>query len=175
MLRQDWAAYLDSVRLTDHMIGEVLARLEAEGELENTIVIFMTDDAGCANGSPFGGPIQLPTMERVLKMGVGYNRFHTTAMCSPTRACVLTGRNHHAVGFGQIPEYATDFDGYVGAIPSSAATIGEVLGAYGYGTAAFGKWHNGTQSPYHPNDRGFDEYYGFTSGHWGHYLSLIHI
>ena len=87
----------------------------------------MTDDAGCANGSPFGGPIQLPTMERVLNMGVGYNRFHTTAMCSPTRACVLTGRNHHAVGFGQIPEYATDFDGYVGAIPRSAATIAEVL------------------------------------------------
>ena len=75
-------------------------------------------------------------------MGVGYNRFHTTAMCSPTRACVLTGRNHHAVGFGQIPEYATDFDGYVGAIPPSTATVAEVLQAYGYGTAAFGKWHN---------------------------------
>jgi arylsulfatase len=141
------------------------------------IVIFMTDDAGCANGSPFGGPIQLPTMERVLKMGVGYNRFHTTAMCSPTRACVLTGRNHHAVGFGQIPEYATDFDGYVGVIPRSAATIAEVLGGYGYGTAAFGKWHNTPidhvtgNGPFDrwPTGHGFDYFYGFVAAETSQY------
>jgi len=141
------------------------------------IVIFMTDDAGCANGSPFGGPIQLPTMERVLKMGVGYNRFHTTAMCSPTRACVLTGRNHHAVGFGQIPEYATDFDGYVGVIPSSAATIADVLGGYGYSTAAFGKWHNtpidhvNRNGPFErwPTGHGFDYFYGFVAAETSQY------
>ncbi len=141
------------------------------------IVIFMTDDAGCSNGSPFGGPIQLPTMERVLNMGVGYNRFHTTAMCSPTRACVLTGRNHHAVGFGQIPEYATDFDGYIGAIPHSAATIAEVLRAYGYGTAAFGKWHNtpidqvNRNGPFGrwPTGHGFDYFYGFVAAETSQY------
>ena len=141
------------------------------------IVIFMTDDAGCANGSPFGGPIQLPTMQRVLDMGVGYNRFHTTAMCSPTRACVLTGRNHHAVGFGQIPEYATDFDGYVGVIPRSAATIAEVLGGYGYATAAFGKWHNtpidhvNRNGPFDrwPTGHGFDYFYGFVAAETSQY------
>ncbi len=141
------------------------------------IVVFMTDDAGCANGSPFGGPIQLPTMERVLSRGVGYNRFHTTAMCSPTRACVLTGRNHHAVGFGQIPEYATDFDGYVGSIPTSAATVAEVLRAYGYGTAAFGKWHNtpvdqvNRNGPFDrwPTGHGFDYFYGFVAAETSQY------
>ena len=106
---------------SDHEWREEPSRLP---ENAPNIVIFMTDDAGCANGAPFGGAIQLPTMQRVLDMGVGYNRFHTTAMCSPTRACVLTGRNHHAVGFGQIPEYATDFDGYIGEILSSAAYSG---------------------------------------------------
>ncbi len=147
------------------------------GDDAPNIVIFMTDDAGCANGSPFGGPIQLPTMERVLNMGVGYNRFHTTAMCSPTRACVLTGRNHHAVGFGQIPEYATDFDGYVGAIPRSAATIAEVLSGYGYGTAAFGKWHNtpidhvNRNGPFDrwPTGHGFDYFYGFVAAETSQY------
>lgn len=147
------------------------------GDGAPNIVIFMTDDAGCANGSPFGGPIQLPTMQRVLDMGVGYNRFHTTAMCSPTRACVLTGRNHHAVGFGQIPEYATDFDGYVGVIPRSAATIAEVLGAYGYGTAAFGKWHNtpidhvNRNGPFDrwPTGHGFDYFYGFVAAETSQY------
>ncbi len=147
------------------------------GDDAPNIVIFMTDDAGCANGSPFGGPIQLPTMERVLNMGVGYNRFHTTAMCSPTRACVLTGRNHHAVGFGQIPEYATDFDGYVGVIPRSAATIADVLGGYGYGTAAFGKWHNtpidhvNRNGPFDrwPTGHGFDYFYGFVAAETSQY------
>lgn len=137
----------------------------------------MTDDAGFANGSAFGGPINLPTMDRVLSMGVGYNRFHTTAMCSPTRACLLTGRNHHAVGFGQIPEYATDFDGYIGAIPHSAATVAEVLREYGYGTAAFGKWHNTPidhvtrDGPFGrwPTGHGFDYFYGFVAAETSQY------
>ena len=141
------------------------------------IVVFMTDDAGFSNGSPFGGAINLPTMERVMNMGVSYNRFHTTAMCSPTRACVLTGRNHHAVGFGQIPEYATDFDGYVGEIPPSAATIADVLRGYGYGTAAFGKWHNtpvdhvNRNGPFGrwPTGHGFDYFYGFVAAETSQY------
>lgn len=137
----------------------------------------MTDDAGFANGEPFGGPIRLPTMQRVLDMGVGFNRFHTTAMCSPTRACVLTGRNHHAVGFGQIPEYATDFDGYVGEIPPTAATIADVLGGYGYATGAFGKWHNtpidhvDRNGPFGrwPTGHGFDYFYGFVAAETSQY------
>ncbi len=163
-----------SLGKSEHMWRETPARLP---EKAPNIVIFMTDDAGCANGSPFGGPIRLPTMERVLSRGVGYNRFHTTAMCSPTRACVLTGRNHHAVGFGQIPEYATDFDGYVGAIPPSAATVAEVLQAHGYGTAAFGKWHNtpvdhvNRNGPFGrwPTGHGFDYFYGFVAAETSQY------
>ena len=159
---------------SEHVWRDTSAPLQ--GDPPN-IVIFMTDDAGCANGSPFGGPIQLPTMQRVLDMGVGFNRFHTTAMCSPTRACVLTGRNHHAVGFGQIPEYATDFDGYVGVIPPSAATIAEVLSCYGYSTAAFGKWHNTPldhvtrNGPFNrwPTGHGFDYFYGFVAAETSQY------
>ncbi len=137
----------------------------------------MTDDAGFANPACFGGPVNMPTMARVAGDGVAYNRFHTTAMCSPTRACVLTGRNHHAVGFGQIPEYSSDFDGYIGEIPTSAATIAEVLSAYGYGTAAFGKWHNtpmdhvGRSGPFGrwPTGHGFDYFYGFVAAETSQY------
>ena len=141
------------------------------------IVIFMTDDAGFANPSCFGGPINLPTMARLANNGVAYNRFHTTAMCSPTRASLLTGRNHHAVGFGQIAEFSSDFDGYVGEIPRSAATIAQVLSGYGYETGAFGKWHNTPVThvtktgPFHlwPTGLGFDYFYGFVAGHTGQY------
>lgn len=163
-----------SLRDSDH---EWRDRSPARPDGAPNVVIFMTDDAGFANGSPFGGPINLPTMERVLNMGVGFNRFHTTAMCSPTRACVLTGRNHHAVGFGQIPEYATDFDGYVGEIPRSAATIADVLRSYGYATGAFGKWHNtpidhvGRNGPFGrwPTGHGFDYFYGFVAAETSQY------
>ncbi len=90
----------------------------------------------------FGGEIHTPTLERLTREGLGYNRFHTTAMCSPTRASPLTGRNHHRVGNGQIAELANDWDGYSGLIPRSSALQAEVLKDYGYATAAFGKWHN---------------------------------
>ena len=163
-----------SLRDSDHVWRD-----RSPGRPDNApnVVIFMTDDAGFANGAPFGGSIQLPTMERVLQMGVGFNRFHTTAMCSPTRACVLTGRNHHAVGFGQIPEYASDFDGYVGEIPRSAATIADVLGGYGYATGAFGKWHNtpidhvNRNGPFGrwPTGHGFDYFYGFVAAETSQY------
>src|SRR5210317_450542 len=106
------------------------------------IVIFMTDDAGFSNPSTFGGPINTPTMTRLAESGISYNAFHTTAMCSPTRAALLTGRNHHRVGAGQIAELASDWDGYEGIIPKSTATFSQVLQYYGYNTAAFGKWHN---------------------------------
>jgi len=136
------------------------------------IVVFMTDDAGFSAPECFGGPVHMPTMARLADRGIRYNRFHTTAICSPTRAALLTGRNHHAVGFGQISEFASDFDGYIGEIPRSAATIAQVLSGYGYDTAAFGKWHNTPTthiSPTGPFDlwptgMGFRYFYGFMAG-----------
>ena len=95
------------------------------------------------------------TLTRIHQEGIGYNRFHTTAMCSPTRASLLTGRNHHRIGNGQIAELANDWDGYSGEIPKSSALVAEVLQQYGYATAAFGKWHNtpaletGPAGPFH--------------------------
>jgi len=135
------------------------------------IVIVMLDDAGFGQPATFGGDIATPTLSRLADEGIAYNAFHTTAMCSPTRAALLTGRNHHRVGAGQIAEFANDWDGYTGIIPKSSATIPEVLGYYGYATAAFGKWHNTpvdalANGPYDrfPTGHGFDYFYGFIAG-----------
>jgi arylsulfatase len=106
------------------------------------ILIVLIDDVGPAQASTFGGLINTPTLDRIAKGGITYNRFHTTAMCSPTRSALLCGRNHHRVANGQIAELANDWDGYVGIIPKSSATVAEVLRNYGYATSAFGKWHN---------------------------------
>ena len=141
------------------------------------IVIFMTDDAGFGNPSTFGGPINTPTMTRLAESGISYNAFHTTAMCSPTRASLLTGRNHLRVGAGQIAELASDWDGYVGLIPKSTATFSQVLSYYGYNTAAFGKWHNTPVTditklgPFdrYPTGLGFDYFYGFLAGETSQY------
>lgn len=141
------------------------------------IVIFMTDDAGFSNPSTFGGPVNTPTMTRLAESGISYNAFHTTAMCSPTRASLLTGRNHHRVGAGQIAELASDWDGYVGKIPKSTATFPQVLSYYGYNTAAFGKWHNTPVTditklgPFdrYPTGMGFDYFYGFLAGEASQY------
>ncbi len=135
------------------------------------IVIVMLDDAGFGQPSTFGGDIATPTLSRLAEDGISYNAFHTTAMCSPTRAALLTGRNHHRVGAGQIAELANDWDGYTGIIPKSSATFPEVLRHYGYATAAFGKWHNTpvdalATGPYDrfPTGHGFDYFYGFIAG-----------
>jgi arylsulfatase len=135
------------------------------------IVIFMTDDAGFSNPEVFGGPVHMPTLDRLAKSGISYNAFHTTAMCSPTRAALLTGRNHHRVGAGQIAELASDWDGYVGKIPKSTATFAQVLSYYGYNTAAFGKWHN---TPITDITRlGFDYFYGFLAGESSQYEPVL--
>lgn len=135
------------------------------------ILIVMLDDAGFGQPSTFGGEIATPTLSRLANEGISYNAFHTTAMCSPTRAALMTGRNHNRVGFGQIAELANDWDGYTGIIPRSSATIAEVLGHYGYASAAFGKDHNTpvdqlANGPYDrmPTGRGFDYFYGFIAG-----------
>ena len=92
------------------------------------ILIVMLDDAGFGQAATFGGEIATPTLSRLANEGISYNAFHTVAMCSPTRAALMTGRNHNRVGFGQIAELANDWDGYTGIIPKSSATIAEVLG-----------------------------------------------
>jgi len=106
------------------------------------VVVVLLDDVGFGATGTFGGPIPTPTTDALAKEGLRYNRFHTTALCSPSRAALLTGRNHHAVGTGNITEYATAFDGYNSIIPRSAATVAQVLQQNGYSTACYGKWHN---------------------------------
>ncbi|MFZ1746104.1 MAG: sulfatase-like hydrolase/transferase, partial [Nitrospirales bacterium] len=106
------------------------------------ILLVLIDDAGPGLPSTYGGEVHAPTLDRIAKQGISYNRFHTTAMCSPTRASLLTGRNHHHVGAGQISELANDWDGYSGLQPKSSAMIPDVLKSYGYHTGAWGKWHN---------------------------------
>ena len=101
----------------------------------------------------FGGPVHMPTMTRLAETGVAFNSFHTTSMCSPTRASLITGRNHHNAGSGVVTEIASDFDGYVGEIPRSTATVARVLSDYGYSTAHFGKWHNTPPTHLSPRSR----------------------
>ncbi|TXL70556.1 arylsulfatase [Vineibacter terrae] len=138
------------------------------------VLIIMLDDVGPALPETYGGPIHTPTLSRIANSGISYNSFHNAAMCSPTRAALLTGRNHHRVGFGQIAELANDWDGYTGHWPATTASLAKVLGYYGYETAAFGKWHNTpaeqttSQGPFDrwPTGRlvGFDYFYGFLAG-----------
>ncbi len=136
------------------------------------VVIVLLDDVGFGATATFGGPVPSPTGAALAQEGLRYNRFHTTALCSPTRAALLTGRNHHAVNTGNITEWATGYDGYNSIIPRSAATVAETLRLNGYSTAAFGKWHNTPVwevSPSGPFDRwptgmGFEEFYGFMGG-----------
>jgi arylsulfatase len=136
------------------------------------VLLILTDDVGFGASSTFGGPIPTPSLDRVARRGVLYNNFHTTALCSPTRAALLTGRNHHSVGFGAITEFATGYPGYNSILPKSAATIGSILVGNGYGTSWFGKNHlipDWLQSPAGPFDQwpsgmGFDYFYGFLGG-----------
>ena len=141
------------------------------------ILIILMDDVGPATPSTYGGEINTPTLDRVAKMGLSFNRFHSTAMCSPTRAALLTGRNHTRVGNGQISAIANDFDGFSGTIPKSSATVAEVLKAYGYNTGAWGKWHNTPEEQitskgpfeYWPTGYGFEYFYGFLAGEASQY------
>jgi arylsulfatase A-like enzyme len=141
------------------------------------ILIILMDDLGPATPSTYGGEINTPTLDRVAKMGVSFNRFHSTAMCSPTRAALLTGRNATFVGNGQIAALANDFDGFTGIVPKSSAMVAEVLKDYGYNTGAWGKWHNtpedqiSSKGPfeYWPTGYGFEYFYGFLAGEASQY------
>ncbi|MDJ0359289.1 arylsulfatase [Rhodococcus sp. H29-C3] len=133
------------------------------------VLLVMVDDVGFGAASAFGGPCRTPTAERLADGGIKYSRFHTTALCSPTRSATLTGRNHHSVGFGVIAEQAGTSPGYNGTRPDSAATVARVLQGNGYATGAFGKMHQTPPweiTPAGPFDRwplreGFEKFYGF--------------
>ena len=146
------------------------------------VLIVLIDDCGFGASSAFGGPIATATAERLASNGLKYNRFHTTALCSPTRQALLTGRNHHAVGMGGITEIATSAPGYNSLRPNSAAPLAEILKLNGYSTAQFGKCHEvpvWETSPMGPFDRwpsgggGFEHFYGFIGGETNQYAPAI--
>ena len=136
------------------------------------ILLIMTDDAGFGVPSTFGGVIPSPTMDQLAQAGLRYNNIHSTALCSPTRAALITGRNHHSVGFGVISEQSTGFPGYNSIIPKDKATIGRILLDNGYATSWFGKDHNtpafaaSQAGPFDqwPTGMGFEYFYGFVGG-----------
>jgi arylsulfatase len=146
------------------------------------VLVILIDDCGFGASSAFGGPVQMPTAERLAADGLKFNRFHTTALCSPTRAALLTGRNHHAVGFGGITEMATSAPGYNSIIPNSAAPLARTLNLNGYATAQFGKchevpvWETSPMGPFHqwPTGQGFEHFYGFIGGETNQYAPAIY-
>lgn len=149
----------------------VTAMISAPENAPNVLVILL-DDVGFGHASTFGGPINMPTLQKLADEGLRYNRFHTTALCSPTRAALLTGRNHHSAHTGVVMEMATGYPGYDGRVPKDCACIAEILKQNGYNTAAFGKWHLTPAyetSAAGPFDRwatgsGFEHWWGFHGG-----------
>jgi arylsulfatase A-like enzyme len=136
------------------------------------VIVVMLDDVGFGAASTFGGPVPTPTLDRVASAGLRYTQFHTTALCSPTRAALLTGRNHHSAHMGGISEIAYGFPGYDGIVPGSTATVGEIMRLSGYSTAWFGKghvtpmWETSPAGPFDrwPTGMGFERFYGFLGG-----------
>src|SRR5262245_58929544 len=148
------------------------------------VLIVLLDDVGFGASSVFGGPCRTPAAERLAAGGLRYRRFHTTAMCAPTRQALLTGRNHHAVGMGAVAEIATSAPGYSAIRPNTAAPLAQVLKLNGYSTAQFGKCHEvqpAQTSPLGPfvawptGGGGFEHFYGFFGGETNQYApSLYH-
>jgi arylsulfatase len=146
------------------------------------VVIVLIDDLGFGAPSTFGGPIATPTLDRLAENGLRYNNFHTTALCSPTRAALKAGRNHHTVNMGFITEMATSFPGATGQIPNATAPLAEMLRLNGYSTAAFGKWHEtaaweaSVSGPFDrwPTRQGFDKFYGFIGGETNQWAPFLY-
>lgn len=146
------------------------------------VLVILLDDVGFGASSSFGGPINTPNLERLAKNGLKYSRFHTTALCSPTRAALLTGRNHHSVGFAGITELATSAPGYTGLIPNHCAPLAKTLKYNGYSTAQFGKCHEvaayetSGAGPFDhwPNGQGFEYFYGFVGGETHQYYPALY-
>lgn len=146
------------------------------------VVIVLIDDMGFAHPSTFGGAIAMPTLERLAGDGLRYSNFHVTALCSPTRAALLTGRNHHTNNTGAVQDVATAFPGNTGVRPASVAPLAEMLRLNGYNTAAFGKWHltplweTSVSGPYTtwPTGSGFEKFYGFLGGETNQWAPLLY-
>lgn len=146
------------------------------------VVIVLIDDMGFAHPGTFGGAIAMPTLDRLASTGVRYSNFHVTALCSPTRAALLTGRNHHTSNTGAVQDVATAFPGNTGVRPNSVAPLAEMLRLNGYNTAAFGKWHltplweTSISGPYTtwPTGSGFEKFYGFLGGETNQWAPLLY-
>jgi len=146
------------------------------------VVIVLIDDLGFGVPTAFGGPVSMPTLEGLAQGGLRYNNFHTTALCSPTRAALKSGRNHHTVNMAFITEMATGFPGATGQVPNEAAPLAETLRLNGYSTAAFGKWHEtaaweaSVAGPFDrwPTRQGFDKFYGFIGGETNQWAPFLY-
>jgi arylsulfatase A-like enzyme len=146
------------------------------------VLIVLVDDMGFGASSAYGGPCRMPTADRLAAGGLRYSRFHVTALCSPSRQALMTGRNHHSVSMGVTSEMATSFPGYNGYRPATAATIAQILSGNGYSTAAFGKWHQtppAEVSPVGPFTRwptgeGFGTFYGFMGAEMNHWYPQLY-
>ena len=146
------------------------------------VVIVLIDDIGFGATSTFGGPIKTAALDRLAQNGLRYNNFHTTAVSSPTRAALKSGRNHHTVNMAFITEMSTGFPGATGQVPDAAAPLAETLRLNGYSTAAFGKWHEtasweiSVSGPFDrwPTRQGFDKFYGFFGGETNQWAPLVY-
>jgi arylsulfatase len=146
------------------------------------VLLVLIDDLGFAGTSAFGGPVPTPTFDRIASEGLRYNNFHTTAVCSPTRTALKSGRNHHVNNMGAIIEMGTAYPGNTGQIPTDVAPLAEMLRLNGYGTAAFGKWHElaaweaSVAGPFDrwPTRQGFDKFYGFLGGETNQWAPFIY-
>lgn len=157
------------------------AQVRAPEGAPNVLVILL-DDMGFGASSVFGGPCRMPVAEELAAGGAHFNRFHTTAVCSPTRAALLTGRNHHTVGMGVVTDFASTAPGYTAMRPDEAATLAQILHGNGYATGCFGKWHQIPQHAitpagpfdYWPTSEGFEHFYGFIGGADDHFYPNIY-
>ena len=156
-------------------------KVPAPPEGAPNVVIILLDDVGFGQVSTFGGPVPTPALDRLAARGLRYNRFHTTAICGPSRAALITGRNHHNCGVGFLAEWATGFPSYNNMIPKSCGTVAAVLGGNGYATAWFGKnhntpdWESSVAGPFDrwPTGMGFDYFYGFIGGETNQYYPVL--
>lgn len=146
------------------------------------VLLVLIDDLGFAGTSAFGGPVATPNFDRIASGGLRYNNFHTTAVCSPTRTALKSGRNHHVNNMGGIIETGTAFPGNTGQIPQNVAPLAEMLRLNGFSTAAFGKWHetaaweasvSGAFDRW-PHRQGFDKFYGFLGGETNQWAPFIY-
>ncbi|MDB6135280.1 MAG: atsA 16 [Verrucomicrobiales bacterium] len=173
----------DSITTLDARDAKAPARFEvAAPQGAPNVVVVLIDDIGFGAGSAFGGPIRMPALDKMAANGLRFNRFHTTALCSPTRVSLLTGHNHHANNAGAIMELATAFPGNTGNRPQEITTLAQILRSNGFSTAAFGKYHEtppwevSVSGPYDrwPTGSGFDKFYGFIGGETNQWAPAIY-